>query len=74
MESFKYALEVIASVMRDGVAKHPDNECAHRTSTITSAVPRNTCGCSAMAISTKDHVAHSATRLLMALTLRELTN
>jgi hypothetical protein len=69
MESIKHALEVIAGVMRDGVAEHPDHECAHRSVDYHLAVPRSTCGCSAMAISAKDHVAQAATRLLMALML-----
>ena len=31
MESFEQALEVIAGVMRDGVATHPDNEWVRRS-------------------------------------------
>jgi hypothetical protein len=31
VEAFKHALEVIAGVMRDGVATHPDNEWVRRS-------------------------------------------
>jgi hypothetical protein len=31
VEPFKHALEVIAGVMRDGVATHPDNEWVRRS-------------------------------------------
>jgi hypothetical protein len=31
MQSFDQALQVIAQVMRDGVAKHPDNEWTRRS-------------------------------------------
>jgi hypothetical protein len=31
VESFEQALEVIAGVMRDGVATHPDNEWVRRS-------------------------------------------
>ena len=31
MEPFEQALEVIAGVMRDGVATHPDNEWVRRS-------------------------------------------
>ena len=31
MHSFDQALQVIAGIMRDGVAKHPDNEWVQRS-------------------------------------------
>jgi hypothetical protein len=72
MEPFDQALRVIAQVMRDGVATHPDNEWVRRSPDyhVARAVEH------LMALQDgdqrQDHVAHAATRLLMALTLREI--
>jgi hypothetical protein len=48
MDSFDHALQVIAGVMRDGVAKHPTTNGSGVPSTIISAAPRTICGCCAM--------------------------
>ena len=48
MHSFEQALQVIAGVMRDGVAKHPTTNGSGAALSIISAGPRNICGCCAM--------------------------
>ena len=74
MEPFKHALEVIAGVMRDGVATHPDNEWVRRSIKYHLARAEEHLRLLHGGDQREDHVAHAATRLLMALTLRELTN
>jgi hypothetical protein len=74
VEPFKHALEVIAGVMRDGVATHPDNEWARRSIEYHLARAEEHLRLLHDGDQREDHVAHAATRLLMALTLRELTN
>lgn len=72
MEPFNKALETIAGVMRDGVVTHPDNEWVRRS-------PEYHIGRAEAHLRLlrdggllEDHLAHAATRLLMALALREL--
>ena len=72
MESFYQALKVIAGVMGDGIATHPDNDWLRRS-------PEYHLGRAEVHLRAlrdgdqrQDHVAHAATRLLMALTLREI--
>ena len=72
MEPFKPALEVIADVMRDGVATHPDNEWVRRSIDYHLARAEEHLRLLHDGDQREDHVAHAATRLLMALTLREL--
>ena len=72
MEPFKHALEVIAGVMRDGVAKHPDNEWVRRPVEYHLGRAEEHLRLLRDGDQREDHVAHAATRLLMALTLREL--
>ena len=71
MHSFEQALAVIAGVMRDGVAKHPDNEWVRRS--IEYHIGRAE---EHLLLrdgeQLEDHLAHAVTRLLMALTLREI--
>ena len=74
MEPFEQALEVIAGVMRDGVATHPDNEWVRRSIEYHLARAEEHLRLLHEGDQREDHVAHAATRLLMALTLRELTN
>ena len=74
MEPFKHALEVIAGVMRDGVATHPDNEWVRRPVDYHLGRAEEHLRLLHEGDQREDHVAHAATRLLMALTLRELTN
>ena len=72
MEPFTKALEVIADIMRDGVATHPDNDWGrwpvdYHLARAEQHLRRLHDGSQA-----EDHLAHATTRLLMALTLREL--
>ena len=71
MDSFDQALQVIAGIMRDGVAKHPDNEWVRRS--VEYHIGRAE---EHLLLrdgeQLEDHLAHAATRLLMALTLREI--
>jgi hypothetical protein len=72
VEPFKHALEVIAGVMHDGVAKHPDNEWVRRPVEYHLGRAEEHLRLLRDGDQREDHVAHAATRLLMALTLREL--
>ena len=71
MEPFTKALEVVARVMRDGAATHPDNDWVRRS-------PEYHLGRAEEHLrlwrdgDQLHHVSHAATRLLMALTLRVL--
>jgi hypothetical protein len=69
---FDHALEVIAGVMRDGAASHPDNDWVERSATwhanraaVHLSLLRN--GGPAK----EDNLAHACCRILMALQLRE---
>ena len=73
MESFEQALEVIAGVMRDGVATHPDNEWVRRSIEYHLARAEQHLRLLRDGDQQQDHLSHTATRLLMALTLRGLT-
>ncbi len=71
MEPFTKALEVVARVMREGAVAHPDNDWVRRS-------PEYHLGAEEHlrlwrdGDQLQDHVSHAATRLLMALTIREL--
>ena len=71
MDSFDQALQVIAGIMRDGVAKHPDNEWVRRS--VEYHIGRAEEHLRLRdGEQLEDHLAHAATCLLMALTLREI--
>lgn len=72
MLSFDKALEVVAGVMRDGVSKHPDNEWQRRTPDYHLQRAEEHLRLLHEGEQLEDHLAHAATRLLMALTLREI--
>jgi hypothetical protein len=72
MQPFNQALAVIAGVMRDGVAKHPDNEWTHRSVDYHLGRAEEHLRLLRDGDQLEDHLAHAATRLLMALTLREV--
>jgi len=72
VEPFTIALEVVAEVMRDGIAIHPDNEWTRRSVDYHLARAEEHLRLLHDGDQREDHVAHAATRLLMALTLREL--
>jgi hypothetical protein len=69
---FDQALAVIAGVMRDGVAKHPDNEWTRRGVEFHLGRAEEHLRLLREGEQLEDHIAHAATRLLMALTLREI--
>ena len=72
MHSFDQALQVIARVMRDGIAKHPDNEWVQRSIEYHSSRAGEHLRMLREGEQLEDHLAHAATRLLMALTLRDI--
>jgi hypothetical protein len=72
MESFSTALEAVAGVMRDGAATHPDNDWIRRTPEYHLGRAEEHLRLLREGDQQRDHLSHAATRLLMALTLREL--
>lgn len=72
MEPFAKALEAIARVMRDGAVSHPDNDWIRRSPEYHIERAEEHLRLLREGDQLQDHVAHAATRLLMALTLREL--
>ena len=72
MDSFDQALQVIAGIMRDGVAQHPDNEWLRRSIEYHIGRAEEHLRLLSEGEQLEDHLAHAATRLLMALTLREI--
>jgi hypothetical protein len=71
---FDKALEVIAQVMREGAISHPTDDWVDQTPQyhIQRARLHLSLLCNGDQASREDHLSHAATRLLMALTLREL--
>lgn len=72
MEPFTKALEVVAAVMRDGAVIHPDNEWVRRSPEYHLGRAEEHLRLLRDGDQRQDHVSHAATRLMMALTLREL--
>jgi hypothetical protein len=72
MKSFTKALEVIAQVMQDGVATHPDNDWVRRSVDYHLVRAEEHLRLLRDGDQQQDHLSHAATRLLMALALREL--
>jgi hypothetical protein len=72
VEPFDGAMQVIAQVMQDGVATHPDNEWVRRSADYHVQRAFEHLNALRDGDQQQDHVAHAATRLLMALTLREI--
>ncbi len=72
MEPFTKALEVVARVMYDGAATHPDNDWVRRSPEYHLSRAEEHLRLWRDGDRQEDHVSHAATRLLMALTLREL--
>jgi hypothetical protein len=72
MGPFTKALEVIAEVMREGTATHPDNDWLGRGSEYHLGRAEEHLRLWHDGDQLEDHVSHAATRLLMALTLRKL--
>jgi hypothetical protein len=69
---FDQALQVIAQVMRDGVATHTDNEWTRRSVEFHIKRAEDHLRLLREGEQLEDHLAHAATRLLMALTVREI--
>ena len=72
MEPFTRALEAVAGVMRDGAATHPDNDWVGRAPEYHVGRAEEHLRLLREGDQRQDHLSHAATRLLMALTLREL--
>ncbi len=72
MEPFAKALEVITEVMRQGMVTHPGNDWTRRTPAYHIARAKRHLQFLRDGDQLEDHLSHAATRLLMALTLREL--
>jgi hypothetical protein len=72
MEPFDQALEVVAGVMRNGVTNHADNEWTRRDVEYHLKRAEEHLRLLRKGEQLEDHLAHAATRLLMALTLREI--
>jgi hypothetical protein len=72
MEPFTRALEVGARVMQDGAATHPDNDWVWRSPEYHLGRAEEHLRLWHDGDQLQDHLSHAATRLLMALTLREL--
>jgi Domain of unknown function (DUF5664) len=72
MESFAKALETVAEVMRAGAATHPDNDWVRRGPDYHIGRAEEHLRLLREGDQLQDHLSHAATRLLMALTLREL--
>jgi hypothetical protein len=72
MESFAKALQTVAAVMRDGAVSHPDNDWVRRSPEYHISRAQEHLRLLREGDQRQDHLSHAATRLLMALTLREL--
>jgi hypothetical protein len=72
MDQFAKALEAVAGVMRDGAASHPDNDWVRRDPDYHIGRAEEHLRLLREGDQQQDHLSHAATRLLMALTLREL--
>jgi hypothetical protein len=71
-QPFSEALETIAEVMKHGAASHPDNDWLRRTPEYHIQRAQEHLRLWRDGDQLQNHIAHAATRLLMALTLREL--
>ena len=72
MEPFTKALEAVAGVMRAGARSHPDNDWVGRAPEYHIGRAEEHLRLLREGDQRQDHLSHAATRLLMALTLREL--
>ena len=72
MEPFTKALEVVVRVMREGAATHPDNDWVGRSPDYHLGRAEEHLRLWRDGDQLEDHMSHAATRLLMALTLREV--
>ena len=72
MEPFAEAIEIVAEVMRQGAASHPDNDWLSRAPEHHIRRAQEHLRLWQEGDQLQDHISHAATRLLMALTLREI--
>jgi hypothetical protein len=72
MEPFAEAMEIVAEVMRHGAASHPDNDWLKRPPEYHIQRAQEHLQLRREGDQLQDHISHAATRLLMALTLREI--
>ena len=72
MNEFTEAFDIIADVMKHGGASHPDNDWVRRTPAYHVARAEEHLRLLRDGDQKQNHLAHAATRLLMALTLQEL--
>ena len=71
-QPFSEALEIIAELMKHGAASHPDNDWVRRTPEYHIQRAQEHLRLWQEGDQRQNHIAHAATRLLMAVTLREL--
>ena len=71
-DPFARAFESVARVMHGGAIKHPDNDWVRRRPDYHVARAEEHLRLLREGDQRQDHLAHGATRLLMALALREL--
>ena len=72
MNEFTEAFDIIADVMKHGAASHPDNDWVEWTPEYHVARAEEHLRLLRDGDQKQNHLADAATRLLMALTLREL--
>ena len=72
MEPFTQALDVVTNIMREGAATHPHNDWIGRAPDYHVGRAEEHLRLLHDGDQQQDHLAHCVTRLLMALTLREL--
>jgi hypothetical protein len=72
MERFTKALEIVARVMLEGAVTHPDNDWVGRSPDYHLGRAEEHLRLWRDGDQLEDHMSHAATRLLMALTLREV--
>ena len=71
-QPFSEALEIIAEVMKHGAASHPDNDWLRRPPEYHIRRAEEHLRLLRDGDQQQDHVSQAATRLLMALTLRDI--
>jgi hypothetical protein len=72
-DTFARAFDSVAHVMREGAVKHPDNDWVRRSPDYHLGRAEEHLRLRRDGDQQQDHLSHATTRLLMALTLRELT-
>jgi hypothetical protein len=72
-DPFARAFDAIARVMREGAAKHPENDWVRRAPDYHLGRAEEHLRLLRDGDQRQDHLSHATTRLLMGLTLRELS-